>query len=74
MTIINRKDLSIYNHYMLDGIHEAMEAVGLPVSAMQSVGMNVLKKDEKCYDLQGRLTSSLSRGIYIQNGKKFSVR
>ena len=74
MTIINRKDLSIYNQYMLDGIHEAMEAVGLPVSAMQSVGMNVLKKDEKCYDLQGRLTSSLSRGIYIQNGKKFSVR
>lgn len=74
MTIINRKNLSIYNQYMLDGIHEAMEAVGLPVSAMQSVGMNVLKKDEKCYDLQGRLTSSLSRGIYIQNGKKFSVR
>ena len=74
MTIINRKNLSIYNQYMLDGIHEAMEVVGLPVSAMQSVGMNVLKKDEKCYDLQGRLTSSLSRGIYIQNGKKFSVR
>ena len=74
MTIINRKNLSIYNQYMLDGIHEAMEAVGLPVSAMQSVGMNELKKDEKCYDLQGRLTSSLSRGIYIQNGKKFSVR
>ena len=74
MTIINRKNLSIYNQYMLDGIHEAMEVVGLPVSAMQSVGMNVLKKDEKCYDLQGRLASSLSRGIYIQNGKKFSVR
>ena len=74
MTIINRKNLSIYNQFMLDGIHEAMEAVGLPVSAMQSVWLDVLKEDDKRYDLQGRLTSSVSKGIYIQNGKKFAVR
>ena len=75
MTIINRKNLSIYNQYMLDGIHEAMEAVGLPVSALGSVWLDVLNMDNKYYDLQGRsLTSCLSKGIYIQNGKKFAVR
>jgi aryl-phospho-beta-D-glucosidase BglC (GH1 family) len=71
MTIINRKDLSIYNHYMLDGIHEAMEAVGIPVTALDKVQRDAMIMDDRAYDLQGRyLASSAPKGIYVQNGKK----
>ena len=78
MTIINRNNLSIFNQYMLDGIHEAMKAVGIPVTGIQNV--QIRKPANKAiYNLQGQyvgntLLSSLSSGIYIQNGTKYVVR
>ena len=74
MTIINRKDLTIYNPYMMNGIHEAMEAVGVSVTALNEVRTDY-ETIKPVYDLQGRaLTSALSKGIYIQEGKKFLVQ
>ena len=76
MTIINRKDLTIYNSYMMDGIHEAMEAVGIPVSGIAPVYQGSKPANERVYDLSGRLVSDNSTshpvwGVYIQNGIKF---
>ena len=78
MTIINRNNLSIFNQYMLDGIHEAMKAVGIPVTGIQNVQIRKLA-NKAIYNLQGQyvgntLLSSLSSGIYIQNGTKYVVR
>lgn len=77
MTIINRKDQSIYNEYMIDGVHEAMIEAGVPVSSVQQV----FDRHQKgtVYDLQGHcvsetVASPLSSGIYICDGKKFVVR
>ena len=75
MTIINRANLSIYNQLMLDGIHEAMEAVGIPVSAVDVVHSDDHEGEKAIYDLQGRrLVSPPARGFYIQGGKKFIVK
>jgi hypothetical protein len=78
MTIVNRKDLTIYNPYMMDGIHEAMEAVGIPVTAVPTVSSNKTDTDARTYDLSGRLVTDrpateLSKGIFIRNGKKLLV-
>ena len=78
MTIVNRKDLTIYNPYMMDGIHEAMEAVGIPVTAVPTVSSNKTDADARTYDLSGRLVTDrpateLSKGIFIRNGKKLLV-
>ena len=76
MTIINRKNLTIYNSYMMDGIHEAMEAVGIPVSAVSVLDDDKTGCEGKVYDLSGKLVADhlvakgLSKGIYIQNGHK----
>ena len=77
MTIINRKDLTIYNSYMMDGIHEAMEAVGIPVSSVSVLDDDKTGCEGKVYDLSGKLVADhlmaakgLSKGIYIQNGHK----
>ena len=78
MTIVNRKNLTIYNPYMMDGIHEAMEAVGIPVTAVPTVSSNKTDADARTYDLSGRLVTDrpateLSKGIFIRNGKKLLV-
>lgn len=79
MTIINRKDLSIYNPYMMDGIHEAMEAVGIPITGVSTAIGNGSEEGKAVYDLLGRRVTGLttekgggrlSEGVYIQNGKK----
>ena len=71
MTIINRKDLSIYNTYMLDGVHEGMEAAGVPVSSVGAIRADV--RSDTVYDLQGRALADVpSRGIYIQGGRKIA--
>ena len=79
MTIINRKNLTIYNPYMMDGIHEAMEAVGIPVTAVPTVSSDKTDADGSTYDLSGRLVSvspatQLPKGVYIRSGKKHIVR
>ena len=78
MTIINRKNLSIYNPYMLKGIHEAMEAVGIPVTAINAVLKDRTDRTDAIYDLNGRLVadgqtaiSQIPKNICIQNGNKF---
>ena len=79
MTIINRSNLTIYNSYMLDGIHEAMEEAGIDVTGIDPVlntpfpALNA--KSSAIYDLQGRRVSEpLRPGIYIRGGKKYVVK
>ena len=83
MTIIDRKNLSIYNQYMLDGIHEAMKAVGITgIEEVRSqepkANGQQLTANSQIYDLQGRrLTSHPSPHTphpYIQNGKLVAVK
>ena len=81
MTIINRKNLTIFNSYMLNGIHEAMEAVGIPVSHIVSANGNREENEQDIYDLHGRKVSDdnmpnakLAKGIYIWRGKKIIVK
>ena len=70
MTIINRSGLSIYNQYMMNGVLEAMESVGIPVTAIGSTQVHRTPSDT-LYDLQGRvLAEAPSHGIYIQDGRK----
>ena len=80
MTIIDRKNLSVYNPYMMEGIHEAMEVVGIPVTAVSSV-KNDRAVTNSIYDLSGRIVaenqlkaSLLPKGIYIRNGKKYVIQ
>ncbi|MBQ6203067.1 MAG: glycoside hydrolase family 5 protein [Prevotella sp.] len=78
MTIINRKDLTIYNQYMIDGIHEAMEAVGIPLTAISSIKNGRTETRSRIYDLSGRVVpdqqmSRLPKGVYIQNGRKHII-
>lgn len=78
MTIINRQALSIYNNYMMSGIHEAMEESGIPVTAVQAVHTNQ-SAGSGVYNLQGQyvcstLLSSLPSGFYIHNGTKYVVK
>ena len=78
MTIINRKDLTIYNQYMIDGIHEAMEAVEIPLTAISSIKNGRTETRSRIYDLSGRVVpdqqmSRLPKGVYIQNGRKHII-
>lgn len=76
MTIINRKDLTVFNSLMMDGIHEAMEAVGIPVTALKPVYDKASVNDLSLYDLRGRKVqeSAVRNGIYIRNGKKMQIQ
>ena len=81
MTIINRKDRSIFNSYMLSGMHEAMEAVGIAVTGIGSVTNDQTEMRGSLCDLEGRVfagddmtSSRLPKGIYIQNGRKVIVK
>ena len=78
MTIINRQALSIYNNYMMSGIHEAMEESGIPVTGIQAVHTKQ-SADNGVYNLQGQyvcntMLSSLPSGVYIYNGTKYVVK
>ncbi|MBQ8657337.1 MAG: glycoside hydrolase family 5 protein [Prevotella sp.] len=78
MTIINRSTLTIYNSYMMDGIHEAMEAVG--ITGLEQMNNNAsndalsLATTDGYYDLSGRPIPSPTRGIYIRNSRKVVVK
>jgi hypothetical protein len=75
MTIINRKDLTIFGLHALVGIQDVWPAptspVGLP-SAAKAHGAGV-------YNLQGQLvakdpsSATLAKGIYISDGRVFVV-
>ena len=79
MTIIDRKNLTIYNKYMMDGIHEAMDEVGISVSGISGILNDRTVKNDRIYDLSGRHVTDktavqLPKGIYILNGKKHIIQ
>ena len=72
MTIINRKNLSIHNQYMMNGVSEAMKAAGVPVASVHDVSApETDNANALVYDLQGRLLTEVpERGLYIKGGRK----
>jgi hypothetical protein len=81
MTVINRKNLTIFNSYVIAGMHEAMEAVGIPVTAIGSVTHDQTDTRGSLCDLEGRVFpdgdmagNRLPKGVYIQNGRKVVIR
>lgn len=68
MTIINRKTLSIYNPYMLDGIHEAMTATGINDI---TIAPDSPAPSSSCYNLQGQRVTETTKGLIIRNGHKY---
>jgi hypothetical protein len=77
MTIINRKNCSIYANCMMDGIREAMDE-----TLVETINTSQEKADGTIYDISGRTIlrnattadlSQLNKGIYILNGKKHIV-
>ena len=69
MTIIDRKNLRIYNPYMMEGIKEAMET-----SSIRSTSMDTPPSSSLFYDLTGRPLANIDtahKGIYIKDGRKF---
>lgn len=73
MTIIDRSTLSIYNNYMLDAIHEAMDELGISTSVSPIVNREMMS-DNAIYNLVGQKVTVPRKGIYIQNGKKYIVK
>ena len=87
MGLIDRTNRSIFCSFMLDGIHEAMQEAGIPITGIIAV-KNVTQQQHNgaVYDLKGRqimaaskssdaeVGAQLSKGIYIRNGKKFVVK
>jgi len=77
MTLLNRQTLSVYNTYMMSGIHEAMEEAGIPLT-VQNIQADK-QEDGAIYNLQGQLVcntllSPLPPGVYIHQGAKFVVK
>ena len=73
MTIIDRKNLQIYNPYMMDGIRQAMSE--FTSSSIPSVGTTA--PTDRIYNLQGQQINDAQapKGIFIKKGKKYaSVR
>ncbi|MBQ9677140.1 MAG: glycoside hydrolase family 5 protein [Prevotella sp.] len=72
MTIINRSNLAIYNPYMMEGIKEAMEELG--ITAIAKIKANPYQNNPRIYNLHGQQVQKPQHGIFIQNGKKYVVR
>jgi hypothetical protein len=69
MTVINRKDLSVYNPSMMDGIKAGVKAASTGISSitLDKFSSNTI------FDLHGRKmdNAQLQNGVYIQNGRKW---
>jgi hypothetical protein len=72
MTIIDRSSKTIYNKYMMDGIKEAMEELGL--TAIQAIKEDATPYTTATYNLKGQRVTNPQHGIYIQNGKKYIAK
>jgi hypothetical protein len=72
MTIIDRSSKTIYNKYMMDGIKEAMEELGL--TAIQVIKNDASPYIHTTYNLKGQRVTNPQHGIYIQNGKKYIAK
>lgn len=78
MTVIDRKNLTIFNPHVMDGIYEAMKALGISTTSISSIKNYRIDMDNRIYDLYGRQvaeskTASLPKGVYLQKGKKYIV-
>lgn len=65
MTIINRRDLTIYNHHMMDGITQALTETGQSLPCIEQAHTS-----SASYDLLGRSITRPTQGIYLQDGQK----
>lgn len=72
MTIINRSNLTIYNPYMMEGIKEAMEELG--ITAISKIKVNPYQNTPRTYNLHGQQVSNPQHGIFIKNGKKYIAK
>lgn len=72
MTIINRSTCSIYNKYMMEGIKEAMEELG--ITAISPIKANTYQNNHRIYNLSGQQIAKPRHGVYIQNGRKYIAK
>ena len=74
-TIVDRKNLCIYNQFAYDGMMEGCQSERWPPFTTDITAPAILSTDDKMYDLNGRqLTSEPTKGLYIRNGKKVGVK
>lgn len=66
MTIIDRKNLSIYNPLMMDGIRQALDEVGMDLPAIEQTPVAAASP---VFDLQGRPHSAACKGLCVINGR-----
>ena len=71
MTIVDRKNLKVYNNYMMDAIQQALTGQDTGISALATTA-----SDAAVYDLAGRRidNSQQMKGLFIQNGRKYIIR
>lgn len=66
MTILDRKNLSVYNPLMMDAITQALTELGLnDLPCIEQISVS----DTPVFDLQGRILRSQSKGLCISNGR-----
>lgn len=66
MTILDRKNLSVYNPLMMDAITQALTELGLnDLPCIEQISVS----DAPVFDLQGRVLRSQSKGLCISNGR-----
>jgi hypothetical protein len=73
MTIINRNNLSIVCPYMMEGIKEAVAEADWS-AGVKGVMNKTTSGNTLIYNVQGQQVDAVTRGLYIQNGKKYVVR
>ncbi len=73
MTIINRNNLSIVCPYMMEGIKEAVAEADWS-AGVKGVMNKTTFGNTLIYNVQGQQVDAVTRGLYIQNGKKYVVR
>jgi len=56
------------------GIEKASKKVKQEAASVEKTKNTVPNKKSSTYDLSGRLTSNPQRGIYVQGGKKVTVK
>jgi len=59
---------------MLEGIHEAMDELGISINTSVADMTLQLVVSDMYYDLQGRQVTNPTHGIYIHNGRKVLLK
>ena len=73
MDILNRKTLTVFNQYALNGILEGCAAVKWPyTTAIEETIVGTQPCSTSIYDFSGRILPHIpTKGLYIVNGKKY---